>query len=151
MRSYNALETLWGIYKCLKRVLWVRRSELVFAYVNSDYVFLLVYCNCIQHVNVYDGEPIFQWILLVDHLLLEQGCVLRHWLFCFLGVGCCLYSITFIPATASKIIVSKMLMFFLKATSRQNTCFSDNAACCVIEFFDSMVFDVVCITGFYKL
>ena len=48
-------------------------------------------------------------------------------------------------------ISSKMLTFFLKATSCQNTCFLDNAACCVIDFFDSMVFDVVCIIGFYKL
>ena len=27
----------------------------------------------------------------------------------------------------------------------------DKAACCVIQFFDSRVCDVVCITGFYKL
>ena len=45
-------------------------------------------------------------IFLSDHLFLGQDCVLRHWLFCFSSVRRCLYSIAFIPATESNMLVS---------------------------------------------
>ena len=60
------------------------------------------------------------------------------------------YTFFWSPATASNMLASKMLTFFLKGSSCQNTCFLDKAACCVIDLSVSQVFDVVCITSFSK-